>query len=40
MQKQAGLFDLQFRLEDLSRSGDPLVELDRVIEWERFVPML
>lgn len=40
MQKQPGFFDLQYRLEDISKIGDPLVELDRVIEWERFAPIL
>ena len=40
MQKQPGFFDLQFRLEDLSKIGDPLIELNKVIEWEKFTTIL
>lgn len=36
MQKQPVFFDLQFRLEYLSRIGDPLMEFNKVIEWEKF----
>src|SRR5688572_10575914 len=31
-----GLFDLQFRLEELSRGGDPLVKLNSNIDWNVF----
>ncbi len=40
IQKQPGFFDLQFRLEDLSKIGDPLIEQDKVIEWEKFAAIL
>ena len=36
----AGMFDLQFRLEELSRGGDPLVKLSAHVNWELFRPML
>lgn len=36
MQKQPVFLDVQFRLEDLSRIGDPLMEYNKVIEWEKF----
>lgn len=38
--KQKGLFDESFRLEKISRMGDPLAKLDEVIDWERFRPDL
>lgn len=31
-----GLFDLEFRLQKLSREGDPLVMLDAIVPWEQF----
>ena len=30
------LFDLDFRLNELTAGGDPLVQLDKAIDWERF----
>ena len=36
MQKQPVFLDVQFRLEDLSRIGDPLMGFNKVIEWEKF----
>ncbi|TCW62467.1 IS5 family transposase, partial [Treponema sp. J25] len=38
--KQRGFFDEQDRLEELSRLGDPLERLNRVIDWEVFRPCL
>jgi len=35
-----GLFDLEFRLEELSRKGDPLESLNTVIDWEQFRAIL
>ena len=32
----SGMFDLEFRLRDLDKNGDPLVALDRVVDWEMF----
>lgn len=37
---QLGLFDKENRLEKLSRLGDSLVRLNKVIEWEQFRPAL
>jgi transposase, IS5 family len=34
--ERKGLFDEDFRLEMLSKQGDPLVKLNEVIEWESF----
>ena len=31
-----GLFDIEFRLEDLTKNGDPLVALNRCVNWELF----
>ena len=31
-----GLFDIQFRMEDLTKNGDPLVELNWRVNWEIF----
>ena len=31
-----GLFDIQFRLDDLTRNGDPLVGLNSCVDWEIF----
>lgn len=35
-----GLFDQQFRLEELSKMGDPLEALDKAIDFEKFRPSL
>ena len=35
-----GLFDIEFRLEDLTRNGDPLVRLNECVDWEVFRPEL
>jgi IS5 family transposase len=32
----AGLFDWQTRFEQLSNSGDPLVKLNEIVDWEQF----
>ena len=37
---QTGLFDWQFRLDKLDKSGDPLRQLNDVIDWECFRPTL
>ncbi len=37
---QTGLFDIHDRLGKLDKNEDPLVQLDRLINWERFRPML
>jgi IS5 family transposase len=36
----AGMFDLQFRMEELSRGRDPLLKLNATLEWELFRPLL
>ena len=33
---QPGLFDWQNRFEKLNKNGDPLVKLNKVIQWESF----
>lgn len=33
-------FDLDHRLEDIDRMGDPLAALDKVVQWEKFRPLL
>ena len=33
---QAGLFDWQTRFEQLDNSGDPLVKLNEIVQWEQF----
>jgi IS5 family transposase len=33
---QTGLFDWQRRFEQLEQSGDPLVKLNRIVDWEQF----
>ena len=33
---QPGFFDWQFRYDKLDATGDPLVQLNKVIKWERF----
>ena len=40
MSQQSGLFDLQDRYGDLSRSGDPLERLTSVVDFELFRPAL
>ena len=35
-----GLFDVEFRLEKIDKNGDPLVELNRLIDWKMFRPQL
>jgi len=35
-----GLFDIEFRMGDLTRNGDPLVRLNECVEWEVFRPEL
>ena len=37
---QTGLFDWQFRFEKLEKNGDPLRQLNDVINWESFGPAL
>ena len=31
-----GLFDIEFRLKELSKNGDPLVQLKKCVDWELF----
>lgn len=38
--KQKGFFDEDDRLQELSRLGDPLEKLNRVINWELFRPII
>jgi len=33
---QAGLFDWQTRFEQLNKSGDPLIKLNEIVNWEQF----
>ena len=33
-----GLFDIEFRMEDLTRNGDSLVRLNTCVDWEMFRP--
>ena len=33
-------FDLDHRLEDIDRMGDPLAALDQVVAWEKVRPLL
>jgi IS5 family transposase len=35
-----GFFDIQFRLDDLTKNGDPLVQLNEQVNWELFRPEL
>jgi len=37
---QTGLFDWQFRFEKLEKNGDPLRQLNEVVNWESFRPTL
>lgn len=34
------LFDEEFRLEKIDKNGDPLVRLNRIVDWEMFRPLL
>jgi transposase, IS5 family len=34
--KQFGLFDYHKRLSRIDKAGDPLIELNKVVDWERF----
>ncbi len=36
----AGMFDLHFRMEELSRGGDPLLKLSAALDWKVFGPLL
>jgi hypothetical protein len=31
-----GLFDLHFRMEKIDKNGDPLVQLNKLVDWELF----
>ncbi len=33
-----GLFDLDFRMNEIAAGGDPLIKLNEAIDWERFRP--
>jgi transposase, IS5 family len=35
-----GLFDVEFRLEKIDKNGDPLVQLNKIIDWKMFSPQL
>lgn len=35
-----GMFDLDFRLQELAKGGDPLLKLNEAIDWEIFRPLL
>ena len=37
---QPGLFDWQNRFEKLNKNGDPLLKLNKVIQWESFREVL
>jgi IS5 family transposase len=37
---EMGLFDEDFRLKKLAEKGDPLAKLDKVMDWEHFLPIL
>lgn len=39
-QVQGGFFDAEFRLQDISKQGDPLEKLDKHIDWEMFRSIL
>jgi len=38
--KQAGFFDVDFRLRKIDSNGDPLKRLNELIDWEMFRPIL
>ena len=35
-----GMFDIEFRLDKIDRNGDPLVALNKLVDWEMFRPEL
>ena len=35
-----GLFDIEFRLDKIDKNGDPLVKLNKIINWKMFRPQL
>ena len=35
-----GMFDIEFRLEKMDKNGDPLVALNKLVDWEIFRPEL
>jgi transposase, IS5 family len=37
---QPGFFDIQYRMEDLNKAGDPLVVLKDKVDWSKFKPLL
>jgi len=37
---QGGFFDAEYRLQDISKRGDPLEKLNQHIDWEMFRPIL
>jgi len=37
---QGGFFDAEYRLQDITKQGDPLEKLNQHIEWEMFRPVL
>ena len=37
---QIGLFDRENRMEKLSKLGDSLVRLNKIVDWEQFRPVL
>jgi IS5 family transposase len=37
---QGGFFDAEYRLQDISKQGDPLEKLNQHIDWEMFRPVL
>lgn len=37
---QRGLFDEEIKLEKLTKKGDPLIELNKLVDWEIFRPIL
>ena len=32
----SGLFDFEFRMREIDKNGDPLVKLDKLVDWEAF----
>lgn len=32
----SGMFDIDFRMQDIDKNGDPLVALDKAVDWELF----
>ena len=33
---QNGLFDVEFRMDELSKNGDPLEKFNKYVPWEEF----